>query len=600
MSDEPRARESGVPRGLDTLGGVAEASKGPGGSGTASGRSAGRWTPWSSLLCLAILVLAGVLRISLRSQLSTDLGPRPDATEYATGARGLAGGEGTALSIDGHPYPNRYPLGVALVLAPLAALTSDPSHLWWGVTAIGIAAVGLTWLLARKAGGVVAASFAAFVVAISPRHAIESSLVMSEVPACAALLAIALAFLAWFRPGRSSWHLLWLGGIAGLSTWIRPPNGLVLIPMAAAILAAPDRDRRTKLRSLVLMLLGCFIALVPEWINRKHSFGSTGRTGYLYWHPDWFSSWRHYYNPAFLFKSAWSDEGGWGNLHFYARSISGWRAALWSPLTTACIVAGLGVAWRRRRDGVTPWFTLLPLATVVFHLPYAFQDQRLNVPAVPFFAVAAGVGLEALAGILRSAPARAGLCVLAMAGALFGIGVGDRNRRGRAETSVAGELGDALEMAASGRSIAVHESLDRAAAGIAPETVVISDLPRLFTNFYLPRSVEVVNLSIRTADRAGEGPDEEVRLILEHGLKPLDGGPPPRVLIRDGTLDPSVVDFLRQAAAAGRPIEMWVTPLTPFADLAGSLTTVFELNSAKRLSSESERLQRFSVVVKLL
>jgi hypothetical protein len=371
-----------------------------------------------------------------------------------------------------------------------------------------------------------------------------------------------------------------------------------LLPMAAGVWFTPGSNRWTRVRSLSLLLLGCAAANVPEWAWRLHYFGSTGRTGYQYWHPDWFASWRRYYNPAFLFETAWPEQGGYGNLRFYARSLSGWRAALWSPATMVLIAVGLGIAWKRRRDAVSPWYTLLPLATVAFHLPYAFQDQRLNVPAVPFFAIAAGVGLEAITGRLRSAPARAILCSLAFAGALFGVGMGDRNRRGLTETSVAGELGDALKMAETGRAIALHADLDRAAGVVAKDAVVISDLPRVHLGFYLPRTIDVVNLAIRIDERAGEGPDEEVRLILEHGIKPLDGGPPPRVLLRDGQADPAVIAFLKSAASAGRPIELWLSPRTPPSEWAKGLADVLEIASSRRLSPESERLMRFSVTPK--
>jgi hypothetical protein len=359
----------------------------------------------------------------------------------------------------------------------------------------------------------------------------------------------------------------------------------------------PTGRRSERVRALSCLLTGFAIPIAIEWFARIHYFGSVGTTGYQYWQPEVYSSWRTCYNPAFLWESPWRGSA-YGNLHFYLRALSGWRAALWSPVTAAFIAVGLAVAWKRRREPAAYWFSLLPLASAAFYLPYAYQDQRMNVPVVPLFAIAGGLGLEAVLLALRTAPVRNGLVVAAFLGALFGIGVGDRGQRGAVETSVAGELEDALEVAAAARPLALDASLARAAAAAAPDGVVIADLARLQLGFYLPHDVEVINLSIATDDPAGEGPDEEVRLILKNGLKPIDGGPPPRVLIRDGRVDRSVVDELRRADAAGRPVELWLTRLSSRPVLSRELADVFEESSSRRLSDPAEPLERYRMVLK--
>jgi uncharacterized membrane protein len=119
-------------------------------------------------------------------------------------------------------------------------LTHGPTFLWVGIAALAVATIGMTWSLARSAGGgVVAAAFAAFVVAISPRHAALSTLVMSEIPSAAALLGLGLLFLRWLRSRRSSQHLVWIGVLAGASMSIRWSNVVVFLPMAAGTLFAP-------------------------------------------------------------------------------------------------------------------------------------------------------------------------------------------------------------------------------------------------------------------------------------------------------------------------------------------------------------------------
>jgi 4-amino-4-deoxy-L-arabinose transferase-like glycosyltransferase len=196
-------------------------------------------------VCVAILALAAALRFELRSQLSTDLGPKPDAIEYASVARSFANGSPPLLSIDGHSYPGRYPWGVSLLLAPLLAVTHGPTFLWVGIAALAVATVGMTWMLARRSGGgAVAAAFAAFVVAISPRHAVVSTLVMSEIPSAAALLGLGLLFMRWLQSRRSARHLAWIGVLAGAATSIRWSNALVVLPMFAGTLFAPPPPDR--------------------------------------------------------------------------------------------------------------------------------------------------------------------------------------------------------------------------------------------------------------------------------------------------------------------------------------------------------------------
>ena len=67
---------------------------------------------------IAVMVAGGIVLVVLPSWVA-DLGPMPDAGEYAISARNLARQRGFTIDVLGHPYPPRYPIGFPLLLAPV-------------------------------------------------------------------------------------------------------------------------------------------------------------------------------------------------------------------------------------------------------------------------------------------------------------------------------------------------------------------------------------------------------------------------------------------------------------------------------------------------
>ena len=142
------------------------------------------------------------------------------------------------------------------LLAPAAALTGGDSPL--AVVALialaGIAAVGVTWWLARSIGGPVAGLVAGLAMAISPAAIDESTFIWNpNLIALSSAVALAGAWRAWTtrRPG---WWLLAAVGTA--VTMQCHVLGVTLLPVVGALLVADVRRRRVASERQALIRLG--------------------------------------------------------------------------------------------------------------------------------------------------------------------------------------------------------------------------------------------------------------------------------------------------------------------------------------------------------
>ena len=137
------------------------------------------------------------------------------------------------------------------LLAPAAYLTGGDSPL--AVTALialaGIAAVLVTWWLARDIGGPVAGLVAGLVMAVSASAVDESTFIWNpNLIALSSAIALAGAWRAW-STGRPRWWLL-----AGLGTAITMQChvlGVTMLPIVGALLVADARSRSDRCRASV-------------------------------------------------------------------------------------------------------------------------------------------------------------------------------------------------------------------------------------------------------------------------------------------------------------------------------------------------------------
>ncbi len=132
-----------------------------------------------------------------------------------------------------------------LLLAPAAWLTGGDSPLAvvFEIALFGIAAVGVTWWLARSIGGPVAGLVAALVMAVSASAIEESTFIWNpNLIALTSAVALAASWRAW-TTGRARWWVLAAVGTA--ATMQCHVLGVTLLPVVGALLLADARRRGT-------------------------------------------------------------------------------------------------------------------------------------------------------------------------------------------------------------------------------------------------------------------------------------------------------------------------------------------------------------------
>ena len=199
------------------------------------------WRPSAVLVPLGLLVLAGVLRLpSLSTRATWDADQGHDMLVLRDLVRnGVIPLLGPPTSIgDVHHGALYYYL-----LAPAAALTGGDSPL--AVTTLialgGIAAVLVTWWLARSIAGPVAGLVAGLAMAVSASAVEESTFIWNpNLIALSSSIALVGAWQAW-STRRPRW---WLLAAAGTAVTIQSHVlGITLLPIVGALLVADARGR---------------------------------------------------------------------------------------------------------------------------------------------------------------------------------------------------------------------------------------------------------------------------------------------------------------------------------------------------------------------
>lgn len=333
-----------------------------------------------ALLLLAVLALALLLRHTTAEQVE-DLRPWPDAIEYEEAARSLAEGRGYLLWMGGDAYPPRYPPGLSVLIAASLPLVGDDLGAGiWVVLASALAAVAGTYLLGRSVAGPACGLVAALLVAVSPLHVQWSQAVMSDVPASAAVVWLALGTIVALRRGAGALFWLGLGVAAGLAASIRYAV-LAVVPAACVlVLLASPRARAMRLRDVAALLAGTLVGVLPMLALNAALFGDALHDGYAYWVERDLASARYVLSAR--------PSGAPSNAWFYARLLLG-GGALYPP--TATVLLGLG-AWRAARGTASEraagaLAALVLAALLALHLPFFWQWDRFVLPALPLLAV---------------------------------------------------------------------------------------------------------------------------------------------------------------------------------------------------------------------
>ncbi len=129
------------------------------------------------------------------------------------------------------------------LLAPSAALTAGdaPLAVTWQIALFGIAAVGVTWWLARSIAGPVAGIVAGLLMAVSASAIEESTFIWNpNLIALTSAIALAGAWRAWSTRRARWWLLAALGTAATMQCHVL---GVSLLPVIGALFVADARRR---------------------------------------------------------------------------------------------------------------------------------------------------------------------------------------------------------------------------------------------------------------------------------------------------------------------------------------------------------------------
>ena len=354
-----------------------------------------------TLTTLGVVTLAAAA-LFIAPSWAAELGPPPDAVEYAATAWRLAHGESFRLLLLGQEVPSQYPFGFPAFLSlphrlPGATLASGV----YGVLLAGVAAVSLTYGLARRlgAGGTAAGAVAALTLLLRPNFIDWNHQIMTE--SLSAALAVGAGVLLYRAAGAEGQgrygYLVALSAVCGYAVLVRYTNGVLTLAAVLGYLAyRPARRHRGV--SVALLLAGPALALGALAVYQQATFGSALMTGYSYWLPSWYGSLGSTFSPRYALVApghpAEGPLGGWPNAGYYAAYLA--MRISW-PLFLLPAVGG-AVALFRRRDqpsfAVACYVTSCVLLLYLSYSAYWYQSGRFMAPATPLVAVLTGVGFR--------------------------------------------------------------------------------------------------------------------------------------------------------------------------------------------------------------
>jgi 4-amino-4-deoxy-L-arabinose transferase-like glycosyltransferase len=449
---------------------------------------------------LAVALVAAAIVYTPRAWVS-DLGPMPDAGEYAMSARNLAHLHGFVIELLGREYPPRYPPGFPLILAPVfwvpGATLASAIHV---VAAFAVVAVLLTHALSRRLGGPVAGLLASGALVLRPVFVDWSHQVMTETATIA--VATAIPVLLHHRAQRADTarrpFLVATGLLCGAAILMRHAN-VVFVPAVAIAVMIDPRVRARPWRSVTALGAGPALALGALGFYDQVTFGSVARTGYHYWVPYWHTSLAKAFSLAYAARQpgavALGPFGGSANLVYYGAYLVSSVSSAWFALAAA---RGAVVLVRRGNAGARSVVVYAGALTTFLYLTYGlyfYQSGRFMAPLIGMFAALTGVGIaDALRqlGRHRELPVRtvtlaSAACLLALFGVIVEVRavarrtyLAQRLVRGASEPAIAQPMSEAVA--------AYERTLPRGA-------VVVTGLPLTLLDPLVQRGIGVVGLA---------------------------------------------------------------------------------------------------------
>lgn len=161
------------------------------------------------------------------------------------------------------------PPGYPVLLSLMRAVSDTIAGVALLQTAFGIAAIALVYLLGAKLADRAVAAIAAWWLALSPIHIVDSSVLLTEVPFSVFLLAgILLVAPIASRDDASLWRWAAAGGTLGFAALVRPIALYLPLAVIMTVLLSPLRGR---LGRPALLFLVAFALPVGGWVARNHA-----------------------------------------------------------------------------------------------------------------------------------------------------------------------------------------------------------------------------------------------------------------------------------------------------------------------------------------
>ncbi len=357
------------------------------------------WLPF--LVGLIVIVASGFLiRRSIDPPFGRDLYPGPDASEYAEMARRFAYLEGFGIQVSGAVVPSRYPSLFPLVLSPLVRMMGGDAIRYPAIMALlGSFSILLAGLIGtiisgyRRAGLLLAAMLALSASHIHASHVVMSDILMLVLYEAALILALLHRKQVFTDRPLSGWSILPAGLLAGSIMAVRIPGVtlsigfglfylLLLVRMMRKDARGPGRNYRCLWMAL-LLLVGAAIPMAFEMLSRKIQFGSVFANAYAYYIPSFRPG--SGFNPlSWDWVTSTADDTRAPNWKYYGKLVLGTddaHQAFKMPWNGALVYAGLAVflflSLRRRELGVVLIIIGGPVALLLLHLLYYWQDPRL-------------------------------------------------------------------------------------------------------------------------------------------------------------------------------------------------------------------------------
>ncbi len=343
-------------------------------------RRAGRMSARARLALLTAMGVGALLRLV---NLNT-FGLNSDEVVYAGQAASLAG---NPVYTEMFPVFRAHPMLVQTLLSFVYG-TGEPDIAGrFVVAAIGVATVGVVYLLGCELYDRRTGLLAAALIAVLPYHVLVTRQILLDGPMVLFATTTLLYVARYGRSGRVVW-LLAAGGAMGL-TLLAKESSLVLLGGVYAFLALTPQLRRPILGALGALGVMVAVFAVHPVTQALSGHAETGQS-YLVWQ---------------LLRPA---NHGW---EFYAVTVP----PVLGPLV---LIAALAAVWRPRRDGAWREILLVTwiLAPVLFFELWPVKGFQYLLPVAPAVAVLAARGVlrlpDRVTVLGRVAPRRGGLRVV--------------------------------------------------------------------------------------------------------------------------------------------------------------------------------------------